>query len=266
MSFFMLDGLEKFEFTDFTDHTSMGGSVASGTRQESHAEREILLVFQGSVNFFLAGRSFAASPGKAFFINSWVPHQLGYGNIDGNITHVWVHLHARRLFAMPYELTRGERLHSCGMWEFPAPMLEIIRQRWDQALTAHAELKNKHYGSIVRMLLEDIEFQTQSAPAEKRREDELINWVKNYISMNYGRNSSLAELEHLTGFNRRHLMRRFKSECSMTIGEYINCVRRGFASAAGKRLSQKEIAFQLGFKSPAAFWLWQKRDKEKSNW
>ncbi len=261
----MFNALENIRFDEFTDHTAAGAIISGVASQESHAEREILLVFRGNMDFFLAGKCFSASPGKAFFIDSWVPHQLGYGNIPGNITHVWVHLHARRLFAMPYELSHGSHLHSCGMWEFSNSMLELIRKRWDQARNADEALKNKLYGSIVRLILEDIEFQSQALPTEKRREDDVISWVKNYISMNYGRNSSLAELEHLTGFNRRHLMRRFKNECSMTIGEYINCVRRGFAAEAGKRLSQKEIAFQLGFKSPAAYWLWQKRDKKKFN-
>ena len=254
--------IENITFNDFIDQHSLGESAAELKSQESHAEREILLVLDGCVEFVLAGKAFSAVPGSAFFIDSWVPHQLGYGVIPGHITHIWVHLHAHRLFAMPYVLTAGERLQSCGMWEFSAPVLELINQRWAKALNSPLEMKNALYSSIIRLLLDEIRFQA-ALPMAKRREDDVISWVKNYISMNYGRNSSLAELEHLTGFNRRHLMRKFKSECAMTIGEYINCVRRGFIAAAGRRLTQKEIAFQLGFKSPAAYWLWKQRDKQK---
>ena len=252
---------ENIIFTDFIDQSADGENFRARNQQESHAEREILLVLEGSMNFALAGKSFTASPGKAFFIDCWTPHQLGYGEIPDKITHIWVHLHARRLFAMPYVLSAGERLQSCGMWEFSAPVLELINQRWTKALNSPEEVKKNLYSSIVRLITEEIQFQ-MAVPMEKRREDDVISWVKNYISVNYGRNSSLAELEHLTGFNRRHLMRKFKSECSMTIGEYINCVRRGFAAAAGRRLTQKEVAFQLGFKSPAAYWLWKQRDKK----
>ena len=255
--------LEHMVFTDFTDQNSPGEKSSELQQQESHAEREILLVLEGVMEFVLDGKSFSAAPGRAFFIDSWVPHQLGYGNIPGNITHIWVHLHSRRLFAMPYMLTAGSRLQSSGMWEFSAPVLELINQRWAKALNSPEDMKKNLYSSIVRLLTEEIQFQA-AHPTEKRREDDVISWVKNYISMNYGRNSTLAELEHLTGFNRRHLMRKFKSECSMTIGEYINCVRRGFAAAAaGRQLTQKEIAFQLGFKSPAAYWLWKQRDSRK---
>ena len=259
---FAMFDIENITFTEFIDQSSAGEKFTAVNQQESHAEREILLVLDGCMDFALAGKSFSASPGKAFFIDCWTPHQLGYGEIPGSITHIWVHLHAHRLFAMPYVLSAGERLQSCGMWEFSQPVLELINQRWAKALNSPAAMKKHLYSSIVQLITDEIEFQA-ALPMEKRREDDVISWVKNYISMNYGRNSSLAELEHLTGFNRRHLMRKFKSECSMTIGEYINCVRRGFAAAAGRRLTQKEIAFQLGFKSPAAYWLWRQRDLKK---
>ena len=257
---FMFD-IDNITFTEFVDQSSAEDNASAGCQQESHAEREILIVLEGCVEFVLAGKSFRTQPGRVFFIDSWVPHQLGYGIIADNMTHIWVHLHAHRLFAMPYVLNAGARLQSCGMWEFTTPVLELINQRWSKALNSTADMKNALYSSIVRLLIDEIKFQS-ALPMEKRREDDVICWVKNYISMNYGRNSSLAELEHLTGFNRRHLMRKFKNECSMTIGEYINCVRRGFIAAAGRRLTQKEIAFQLGFKSPAAYWLWKQRDKQ----
>ena len=259
----MMFEFENIVFTDFTDQNAPEELSVNPMPQESHAEREILLVLEGSIPFFLAGKGFDAAPGKAFFIDSWVPHQLGYNNIQSNITHIWVHLHARRLFAMPYALNKGSRLQSCGMWEFSPSVLDLINNRWNKAVNATPELQKQLYSSIIRLLTEEITFQSSVVPANNKREDEVINWVKNYISMNYGRNSSLAELEHLTGFNRRHLMRKFRKECSMTIGEYINCIRRGFISAASKRLTQKEIAYQLGFKSPAAYWLWKQRDSQK---
>lgn len=231
--------------------------------QESHAEREILLVIDGDMPFALSGKLHAAVKGTAFFIDSWIPHQLGYENIKNSTCHIWVHLHKKRLFAMPYILEHGSRLQSSGMWEFPDSMLELINLRWNQAKNAPANERSKYYSSIVRMIIEEISFQNSSTKNNSGKEEDIISWLKNYISMNYGRNSSMEELERLTGFNRRHLMRKFKNETTMTIGEYINCIRRGFTAAAGKRLTQKEIAFQLGFKSPAAFWLWQKRDRQK---
>jgi two-component system response regulator YesN len=89
---------------------------------------------------------------------------------------------------------------------------------------------------------------------------EIIERVQNYIEINYGRNLSIAELEKFSGYNRYYLMRLFKAQTGFTILQYINQIRKRVAEDALKRnISQKEIAYQLGFFSPAAFWLWKKR-------
>ena len=115
------------------------------------------------------------------------------------------------------------------------------------------------------ILSEEIAYQWDHQGLESsRKTDRIVSWIKNYISMKYGRDASLPELEKLTGYNRYYLMRQFKAEYGMTIGDYINCVRRGFVAAAeAQGKSQKQIALQLGFQSAAAFWLWKKRDSEK---
>ena len=93
-----------------------------------------------------------------------------------------------------------------------------------------------------------------------RSNNEIIERVQNYIEINYGRNSSIAELEKFSGYNRYYLMRLFKAQTGFTILQYINQIRKRVAEDALKRnISQKEIAYQLGFFSPAAFWLWKKR-------
>lgn len=257
--------LKKLAIKDYTDHTSDDFLPPDGSifRQESHDAREILLVISGTMDFHLAGKRFAATPGKAFFINSWIPHQLGYGKLDCKVEHIWVHLHAKRMFAMSHSIADNVTLPSPGMREFPSSMLELINLYWQRAEKSPAEQRKKLYNAIIRMICDEMSFQSANTASVKQKDDDVSGWVKNYISMNYGRNSSLETLEQLTGFNRRHLMRKFKNECGMTIGEYINCVRRGFAAVAGKRLSQKEIAFQLGFQSPAAYWLWKNRDRKK---
>ncbi len=254
----------QLQFQEYCDqHTAALPDQTALLPQESHPEREMLLVLAGEMEFYLAGRRYMATPGKAFFIDHWITHPLGYSKVSTIFRHIWVHVHSQRLFAMLGEMAPDGTLQSCGMWEFPHGMLELLNQRWDRAGQADAELRLELYESIVRMLTEEIHFQQRIDVPMISREDDVISWVKNYISMNYGRNSSLEELERLTGYNRRHLMRKFKSENHITIGEYINCVRRGFVSDAQQRMSQKEIAFQLGFKSAAAYWLWQQRDRRK---
>ena len=55
--------LKKLAIEDYTDHTSENFLPSDGAifRQESHDAREILLVVSGSMDFYLAGKRFAAT-------------------------------------------------------------------------------------------------------------------------------------------------------------------------------------------------------------
>lgn len=236
--------------------------------QESHFEREILIIVSGKTNFLLNGQIHSAGPGDVFFINRWIPHQCNYGSIKNDFKHLWIHLHKDRLFGVLYQNSTVKHPKQSRSWNFPPSLLAFLNERWDRAQreTGRSDVKQEIYSSIARVLCEEISYimaNRISGPEQKK--DHTISWIKNYISMQYGRNSSLTELEALTGYNRYHLMRRFKKEYGMTIGEYINCVRRGFiADAENRNMRQKEIAVQLGFQSAAAFWLWQNRDRERN--
>lgn len=232
--------------------------------QESHPEREILFILSGKNNFLLNGRIYSAAPGDVFFINSWIPHQCDYGTIKTDFRHLWIHFHEKRLFGV-FCLSRHS-LHTSRIlnWEDSGHLLGLLNERWDRALQepGPSPARQEIYLSIARILAEEIAYLSAHEPRQPRSNQEQIAvWIKNYISIHYGRNASMSELEKLTGFNRFYLMRLFKSEYGMTIGEYINCVRRGFMAGPAKNLRQKEIAAMLGFKSAAAFWLWKKRDR-----
>ena len=235
-------------------------------RQESHREREIMMVLAGNTDFLLNGGGYPAEPGDVFFMDHWVPHQEAYENIKSDFYHIWFHFHEKRLFAVLYRTVRTEPLPwRARSWEFSGAALAFLQERWDRLAEAgSAAGRREQLGSIVRILCEEFTVLAHRQPAGEEKGGHVLPWVKNYISMRYGRDCSMAELERLTGYNRFHLMRRFKAEYGMTVGEYINCVRRGFVAAAAHRMRQKEIAEQLGFRSAAAFWLWRKRDRERA--
>lgn len=257
---------ERIEILSCLDETEAANlNTADNPRsQESHPEREILFILSGKNNFLLNGRIYPAVPGDVFFINSWIPHQCDYGTIKNDFRHLWIHFHEKRLFGV--FCLNQHSLHTSRMlnWEYSGHLLGLLNERWDRALLepGHSAARQEIYLSIARILAEEIAYLSAHEPQVIRSKPEQIAvWIKNYISIHYGRNASMSELEKLTGFNRFYLMRLFKSEYGMTIGEYINCVRRGFVTGAAKNLRQKEIAAMLGFKSAAAFWLWKKRDR-----
>ena len=233
--------------------------------QETHPEREILLALSGETVFTLNGSCIPCLPGDAFFINSGVPHQSGYKNIKNDLTHIWVHLHPQRFFAMLYHFSEQSDTRQHQSWEFPLALLEIINARWDLALKSGEPVRTEIYQSIARIIAEEVCFFPEKRDDAPSGERNIVNWVQKHISINCGRNSSMEELEKLTGYSRGYLMRQFKLQCGMTIGEYINSVRRAFIAATPARMTQKEAAAHLGFNSAAAFWLWKTRDKQKKS-
>lgn len=113
---------------------------------------------------------------------------------------------------------------------------------------------------MIQLICGEMELNQESSLHASRSNNEIIQRVQNYIEINYGRNSSIADLEKFSGYNRYYLMRLFKVQTGFTILQYINQIRQRIAEdALNRNISQKEIAFQLGFSSPAAFWLWKKR-------
>ena len=235
--------------------------------QESHAEREIMLVLAGNTNFILNGKIYSATPGDVFFIDRWMPHQCNYGTIKSDFKHIWIHVHEKRLLGMLYRNFSRRGTYHCLTWEHTAHLLDFLNERWDRALleAEHSAARREIYAGMARILTEEVAYLFSHPGNETRSKTEQVaSWIKNYISMRYGRNASLAELEKLTGYNRFYLTRLFKAEYGMTIGDYINCVRRGFAAdALARHVRQKEIAQQLGFHSAAAFWLWRNRDRKR---
>lgn len=263
----MLSDLNSADFCNCMDETLLDaeGETSGLVRQEFHPEREILFALEGSCEFTFNGFQRTCSKGDVFFINSNIPHQLGYRSIKTDFSHIWVHLHPKRFFAMLYQLNARTPLRSCRSWEFSLALLEIINTRWDQALRSLRPLRLEIYQSIARIIAEELKFAASAAPQLPPEQYDIVEWIKKHISLNCGCNSSLEELEQLTGYNRCHLMRKFKNKCGMTIGEYINTIRRSYAAGAATHMRQKEIAARLGFKSAAAFWLWQNRDKKRNS-
>ena len=261
---------ERIEIRNCYDETETANlkTTRNPRIQESHPEREILFVVSGKNNFLLNGRIYSAVPGDAFFINHWIPHQCDYGTIKTDFRHIWIHVHEKRLFGSVYRNLHPGHTSRILNWEHSGHLLGLLNERWDRALQerGHSAARKEIYLSIARILSEEIAYLTAHEPDETRSNTgKIAAWIKNHISIQYGRNASMAELEKLTGYNRFYLMRLFKAEYGMTIGEYVNCVRRGFiAGAAGKDLRQKEIAAMLGFKSAAAFWLWKKRNSSRN--
>jgi AraC-like DNA-binding protein len=252
-------------FRFFYDETDAGEEfpAKSGLRIERHSAREILLVVSGATSFVLDGKYHLARPGSVFFIDQWVPHKLGYLPEESDFMHIWLHLRKRELYAGLLHVADGVKRGYRDMILFPLEIYCLINKRWDTMKNSQEMegAKHKYQKSMIQLLCSEMELSEAIVSSKAPTNNEIIEKVQNYIDINCGRNSSIAELEQFSGYNRYYLMRLFKAQTGLTILQYINQVRRGITSdALDRNISQKEIAYQLGFSSPAAFWLWKKRN------
>ena len=94
----------------------------------------------------------------------------------------------------------------------------------------------------------------------------IVDLVKSRIENNNSRNCSMEELSGYSGYSKSRLSHLFKEKTGMTVGQYIDEVRRDYlldGHIAG--LKQKEIAFNLGFKSASAFSTWLRKKNRAQN-
>lgn len=247
-------------FQYFYDETDPGEPYCpkAGVRIERHADREILMTVAGETDFVMDGKYFRSEPGCVFFIDHWVPHKLAYLPEETDFMHIWIHLHKDKLYASMFNLAAGVRVGCRDLITFPSELYCLLNKRWEMMKNSTA--KQTYRKNMIQLICGEMELNQESSLHASRSNNEIIQRVQNYIEINYGRNSSIADLEKFSGYNRYYLMRLFKAQTGFTILQYINQIRQRIAEdALNRNISQKEIAFQLGFSSPAAFWLWKKR-------
>jgi AraC-like DNA-binding protein len=255
-------------FRNFIDFfSSCNCENFSGTiRSDLHWEREILMVIRGKTEFSYHDRKIIMDKGDVLFIDSWEPHQYGYGSVCEKCLHLWLHLHTEHLFANIIEISNGVQ-HNHPLMELPDDLLSAINRRWDAAKNSQGRKKHvtEYYQSIVRLLQEELLWNALTPCSSSDRES-LENQLKNFLSVNYGHRVTLEELEKLFKRDRSYLSRLFKKAYGCTIGEFIDQNRERYAATASERgMTQKEIAAQLGFSSASAFWLWRKRRSIRRN-
>ena len=88
-----------------------------------------------------------------------------------------------------------------------------------------------------------------------------------FLRCNDSRNGNGCSLEHLDlllGCIRCHFAHKFHEKTGITVGKYIDQVRIKYVLWARKRgISQKEIAYELGFSSPSSFWNWLQKHRNE---
>lgn len=239
----------------------------------SHSGKEICFVLKGESCTMLNGSVYTLKPGNCLFIDSWVPHAFGYQKKDKDLLHLWIWFSKRKrniLTAVLMEIIGGGAFTQTGkVLPLPEGYCEILQNRLN--LLEKENCKDEQ--TIEEFLLDPInsilaEFafiQEYTENPEPRKEEKIasvIQSVKTHILMTNARNASYRTLEQFSGYSRSYLAHSFRKYTGISIGEFINKVRLDYAETARKQgMTQKEIAYELGFSSPVNFWVWLQKHK-----
>lgn len=246
-----------------------------GVRVERHPFCECLFVLSGTCDYFLNGEHLTLMPGTFCRIDSWIPHQYGFrnpgsgkrtdgGDGDGVCCQLWFSVHPDGIY---YAFFRNcpdgsfSTLHPGGVSHEYAALYYKLAEAHDGGAPERMRL-------FFHLILLEIAaaLRPPEDESEGEREKGMAAALKSCIRQRNGANCSLAELERIFGYSRSHLSHRFRAATGISIGEYINQVRLDYAERAARHgLKQKEIAFELGFSSPAAYWLWRQRRRREGN-
>ena len=253
------------EYTTTRDNESLDSFLAS-----SHYQREICYVIKGKCDYMLNNRVFPARPGTVFMINNWISHAFGYRPEDSDLVHLWLHFTDKAYASLVSVKDKGV-IQWLAHIDLPAELETMLLTAWDHfsgqkdaAIQPVQDFLLEPLNTVLEYIHTNLkDYEKQSAAVLNTA---VIEAVKRYIFISNARNCSLQHLEQVSGYNRFYLARRFKEYENCTIGDYINKVRIDYVNEALKNgIRQKEIAFELGFSSPANFWLWLKNHRQELN-
>jgi len=249
----------------FTVRTPASAPLASDRYlSSSHSIREICIVLNGESRYYFNGSVYPALPGDVFLIDRWMPHGLNYTEADHDLVHLWLAFTRKNFTGVIIKIQEhGQfmRLNTCHI--LPPEYDKIMTARWDQWNQQPVAPVEDFLTVPLQSVVDEIRFQQSCEEDPKTAETpvrKVIEAIKHHIASSNARNCSIRQLEQLSGYSGSYLSHKFRELEKCTLGDWIDQVRIDYTVSAQKRgLKQKEIAFELGFSTPANFWLWLRK-------
>ena len=236
-------------------------------KHSSHPEREFVFAVTGTSKYMLDHKVYELRPGTLLLIDAWVSHAQGYTREDRDLIHLWGHFFSDGLQVDILTVSTAGRIvfEDIRNMLMPDSIGKAAAERWDR-LAALETADDPTVMALMRspmdLILDEVAYQISNS-ADVLPSSSRIAAMQSYIRAHNGRDCSLEHLQKISGLSRFHLCRRFREETGCTIGDFINLVREDYSRAALKHgHKQKEIAFELGFSSPTAFWNWYRKHRQ----
>ena len=261
----MIPAALKREIFAVYTRNSAGSAVSPGEfTPDRHAHREILFALDGTCGFPIENKLIELRPGTAALLGEWDRHSYGYRACDSGLLHLWVHFNGFTATGSILHISEHGEYHPDTHFVYPRALSAALLERWKQLESIEnptPEMDHFYLKSLLNALLEETSLQ-YAAGVEHRngRPANAVERVRLHIERVNGRECSLDTLSRISGYGRFHLAHLFREYTGKTIGDWIDEVRIQYMETAMKHgLSGKEIAMNLGFSSPGAFWNWKKK-------
>lgn len=258
------EGIKKI-ISEFSPPCNTG--LSSRYRRTIHDNREFLFAIDGSCSYMCNYSVYSCDPGTLILFNSGVPHGHEYILCDHELLHVWGHITKYEFYVDLLEVQgNGQRrdIPNLHHLRIDDELKNLLVKRWDmldQCAGKNDEKVWEYLHMPLNMVLDEIAFNIRRRNTNAHSKT-FSDSVKEYILSVNGRECSLKQLAAFFDCTPCYLSGKFHAESGMTVKEFITTTRLKYVrSALKKNIKQKEIAYVLGFASPASFWNWMNKHR-----
>lgn len=264
--------LSQFEVADLSLPSVSKKRVSkddADSSRHNHWQREVTFVLRGNPSLVVGDVVLGSRKGSVFIVNRWVNHSVwSFPECNGSVI-ATIHFHDIVWWNMSVITETGCWEDQEWSWAAADKDLASFANRrmelWNESTGSDLDRFNEFLRIPLFLLLDDYSknlFGRYNNPGFIQ--NNIIDLVQSRIENSHGRNCSLDQLAEYSGYSKFRLAHLFKEKTGKTVGCYIDEVRINyllFGHIGGKK--HKEVAYELGFKSPSAFstWLRKKRDE-----
>lgn len=242
-------------------------------RSNAHTppQREVFLVLSGKVQYGLNGKVYPGSPGSLFLYDIGDLHDKFLPPTSPESIALCFQIYKDFTYAYIAHFKGGLRTISNRMLFADAGTTPLLNRAWD---ALHVDGKVDPAAvvqtlSVIDYLLAEVARFRHTDPGQiaimpgsdaKLSAQQVVGLVMLHIDERCGRDCNLDEITRFSGYSAAHINRIFQSNLGYSITDHANAWRANrMRDLLRAGATMKEIAFDLGFSSPAAFSRWKRK-------
>ena len=220
---------------------------------------EILVGLEGIYPYYYNGNCYKCKPGSIFLISPMLEHESYYASVPYPLTHMWMNVSQKSMLVTVIDINEGKakRTYRCRIsYDDYTPRLKIY-EIWNSLLNTK-KISPKQLNSLKRAICQLFLIILESKQLSiNEYQNEIMQRARGYIKEHFRERIDLNHLASKMGYSKFHFIRLFKQYHTVTVQEYIDQHRlREVKRLMADNLTQKEIAYKLGFLSRTSFANW----------